>query len=164
MRRTKPVRGVGADAELGLVVGVDFSDGAAAAVVEARLLADQLGLDAQLVHVVEDGVETPGPLEIGAWLTAHNLEGSTIQVLRGVAWIELGRLASSSASRLLVVGSHGRSGFQPLEPGRTAMRLALRSPIPVLVVPASRMAVTGESPAEELIEHAPEGFRRLGKQ
>jgi hypothetical protein len=44
------------------------------------------------------------------------------------------------------------------------MRLALRSPIPVLVVPASRMAVTGESPAEELIEHAPEGFRRLGKQ
>jgi nucleotide-binding universal stress UspA family protein len=146
-----------------VVVGVDFSEGAAAAVFEARRLADQLGLDPQFVHVMEDGVESPQPVEIGAWLRAHGLERSAIHVIHGVAWIELGRQASATASRLLVIGSHGRSGFQPLKPGRTALRLALRSPIPVVVVPAGRRSSSAGSSEVRCVERVPEGFRRLGE-
>lgn len=145
-----------------MVVGVDFSEGAAAAVIEARRLAEDLGLDPRFVHVVEEGVDEPMPVEIGAWLAAHALERSAIEVVHGVAWIELGRLAAATASRLLVVGSHGRSGFQPLKPGRTALRLALRSPIPVVVVPAGRRTGSAASSEVGREERVPEGFRRLG--
>lgn len=146
-----------------MVVGVDFSEGSAAAVIEARWIAEDLGLTPQFVHVLEDGKDEPEPVDIGAWLKAYDLERSAIQVLHGVAWIELGRMAAATASRLVVVGSHGRSGFQPLKPGRTALRLVLRSPIPVVVVPAGRRSSSGGSSEVGCVERVPEGFRRLGE-
>ncbi len=145
----------------GLVVGVDFSEGSAAAVEEARSLAERLGLEPVFAHVIEDDPGVATPAEIDGWLTARGLERSAIRMLRGLAWIELGRCARQSASRLLVVGSHGRSGFQPLRPGRTATRLTLRSPIPVLVVPTGRRAAAAALPEGAEVEHDPEGFRRL---
>lgn len=143
-----------------MVVGIDFSDGAGAAAVEARRLAGRLGLEPVLVHVVEPGLRAPTPEEVRSWLSGHGLGSCAVELTKGVPWIELGRMAMETASKLLVVGSHGRTGFQPIRPGGTAMRLAMRSPIPVLVVPSGRPM--GPTTMLELGERDPEGFRRLG--
>lgn len=144
-----------------MVVGVDFSEGSAAAVAESRRLAERLGCNPSFVHVVEDGIEAPSPAEIGGWLRTLGLEQSAIRVLQGIAWIELARHAAAESAALVVVGSHGRSGFQPLWPGRTASRLVIRSSIPVVVVPTGRPSRPAESRGRSFVEHDPEGFRRL---
>jgi nucleotide-binding universal stress UspA family protein len=50
------------------------------------------------------------------------------------------RYAHEIMPAMIVVGSHGTSGFQPLSLGSTAARLAVLSPFPVLVVTASARA------------------------
>jgi nucleotide-binding universal stress UspA family protein len=71
-----------------VVVGIDFSQGAATAVVEARRLAGRLGVEPALVHVVEDGLAAPSPEAIRSWLTEHDLSPCTVELARGTAWIE----------------------------------------------------------------------------
>ncbi len=119
-----------------VLVGTDFSPGAAAALDEARRLAARLGCGVRVVHVVEsepDPAWRPSADERG-WLDEADVAEAALQVRFGSAWIELARCADACSPTLLVVGSHGASGYQPVSVGTTAERLTLNARHPVLLV------------------------------
>lgn len=133
-----------------LIVGTDFSATAALALTEARTLAAQLGVPLRAVHI------RPGPLSAEwvadedqkSWLAAVSLDEDQLTVRRGTPWVELVRLARESRARMIVVGTHGHSGFQPVTLGSTAARLAVLSPLPVVLVGTRDRATPKEgSPA-----------------
>jgi nucleotide-binding universal stress UspA family protein len=129
-----------------VVVGTDFSDGSAAALLEARALASRLGTRVDVVHVV-DGTTDPGWEEPGAaaqWLASAGLQVGDLVVRFGRAWVELVRYAAEVGPSLLVVGSHGTSGYQPLELGGTASRLSLQARCPVAII-STRAAVEAQN-------------------
>ncbi len=118
-----------------VLVGTDFSPGSAAALDEARRLATRLGCAVRVVHVAESDVSDwcPSGDERG-WLHAAELEEDSLVVRHGSAWVELARYADRCRPSLLVVGSHGASGYQPVSMGTTAERLTLNARHPVLLV------------------------------
>jgi nucleotide-binding universal stress UspA family protein len=119
-----------------ILVGTDFSAGAAAALAEARRIAAPLGLELAVVHVVEGygaGTWRAGG-EAERWLADGAVRLDDLVVRSGLPWIELVREAERTGAAMLVVGSHGRSGFQPVALGSTATRLGILSPRPVLLV------------------------------
>lgn len=127
-----------------VVVGTDFSDTAAIALAEARRLAALLSTRVELIHVV-DGVPVVGwgaSGEAGRWLDRAGCEPGGLVVRFGSPWVELTRYVSEVAPTLVVVGSHGRSGYQPLTIGGTASRITMQSKVPVVLV--SPRAATGE--------------------
>jgi nucleotide-binding universal stress UspA family protein len=119
-----------------ILVGVDFSEGADRALAEARQLARRLGARVSALHVVE--TFEPGswvPDEAATeWLLRNRLDPSELEVRQGFPWVELVRRGHDVRPGMIVVGSHGISGFQPLALGSTAARLGVLSPFPVLVV------------------------------
>lgn len=121
---------------LRILVGIDFSDGAARAVEEARRLAERVGAELLAVHVLQ-GYQgrawQPVPEQL-LWMEAQGLDPSAVVVRRGLPWVELVREAEYGSAWLIVVGSHGASGFQPVALGSTAARLAILSPYPVVLV------------------------------
>jgi nucleotide-binding universal stress UspA family protein len=136
-----------------VLVAVDFSDGASLALDRARRLAQQLGLGIRIVHVAESTPVTTTALEPGAdeWLRNLGVDRGALEVRRGLPWVELCQLAAEWGSLALVVGSHGRSGYQPIELGSTAARVAIAAGCPVIVVGAR----VGSSPREEAGRRTP---------
>lgn len=126
-----------------ILAGVDFSETSAHAVRHARDLADSLGEVVGVMHVREGfrhDAWVPDREE-EAWLEALGLTVEDLLVQQGTAWIELVRVAREREARFIVVGTHGRTGFQPVQLGSTASRLALLSPQPVLLVGGRERAV-----------------------
>ena len=135
-----------------LIVGTDFSATAAMAVSEARNLAEELGVALRLVHVrpippSRDWVPSDEDL---AWLEDASVTEADLTLRRGTPWVELVRVAKECKARLIVVGTHGRSGFQPVTLGSTAARLALLAPLPVLLVGSRDRAPGASSVAHEV--------------
>jgi nucleotide-binding universal stress UspA family protein len=117
-----------------VVVGTDFSEAAGVALHEARRLAALLRAGLVVVHVVEDRLTAHGAGSVAAsWLDSHGLEGELV-VRQGQPWVELARYAAEAKPTLLVVGSHGESGFQPLRIGSTASRISMHAGCPVVLV------------------------------
>jgi nucleotide-binding universal stress UspA family protein len=126
-----------------ILVGIDFSEGAERALAQARHLAQWLGTKVSLVHVVESfdsGSWIPDEPAI-AWLERNRVDSSGLVVRQGFPWVELVRYGHEVNPGMIVVGSHGLSGFQPLAPGSTAARLGVLSPFPVLVVTSAKPAM-----------------------
>jgi nucleotide-binding universal stress UspA family protein len=118
-----------------IVVGIDFSDGSAFALAGARLLARRMQQPLQLIHVLEQEPSDPAARH-SSWLRQCGIEmKNVITRAEGTPWTEIARFALQVNATLIVVGSHGRSGYQPLLPGSTTARLITRSTVPVLVVP-----------------------------
>jgi nucleotide-binding universal stress UspA family protein len=118
-----------------VVVGTDFSEASGTALTEARRLASLLQAVVQVVHVAEAGSDGwVEPDEAVAWLAAADLEADALIVRFGGSWVELARYATEVSPLLLVVGSHGRSGYQPLTLGSTASRVSVHARCPVVVV------------------------------
>jgi nucleotide-binding universal stress UspA family protein len=128
-----------------VLIGTDFSDGSARALQEARRLAGLLGADLLVVHV-SDGAAGTLPTAAASWLAAAGVHAGEVVVRCGQAWVELARYASEAVPSLLVVGSHGESGYQPLDIGSTASRLSLHARCPVVVVSPR---VGAEPPTQE---------------
>ncbi len=116
-----------------ILVATDFSECAAAALAQGRALAGRLGAGVRVLYVVEPG--SPSAAELGPALAAHGLRRQDVVVRTGTAWLEIMRLAVQLQPMAVVVGCHGRSGYQPLSAGSTTQRLLARSPVPVVVVP-----------------------------
>lgn len=119
-----------------VLVGTDFSDTAGIALSEARRLATLLGTHVELLHVVDGGLAA-GWGEDGqasAWLKAAAVEPAGLVVRYGNPWVELARFAAEVVPTLLVVGSHGQSGYQPLAIGSTATRISVHARCPVVLV------------------------------
>ena len=115
-----------------IVVGVDFSEGAARALGTATRLALTLDARLLLVHVAPSaGWELSA--EAIRWLQEVDLPLEAVALRFGSPWAQIVRYAFEEDASLVCVGSHGLSGYQPLAPGSTAARLLTHSPVPVLV-------------------------------
>ena len=119
-----------------IIIGTDFSIPSAVAALEARALVVRLGVGLQVVHIrqfLPSAPWTPDAAE-REWMGAARVDVQEMSVRRGTPWVELVRLATEVRAGMIVVGTHGHSGFQPIGLGSTAARLALLSPIPTLLV------------------------------
>ncbi|HEX5818822.1 MAG TPA: universal stress protein [Gemmatimonadales bacterium] len=117
--------------ELLVLAAVDDSPVARLVVAEAERLAGLMHGRLRVVHVAD------APDSSTFWLADLQDEGMRIERRTGGApWVVLAREAHACAARVLVVGSHGRSGFQPLAPGATTRKLLVSAPCPVVVVGA----------------------------
>ncbi len=135
------------------IVSVDFSEASAHAVSVARTLANQSDGSLTLVHVVPPGYsETDEPRH---WQEAlrqatrreaeEKLQGLMagddgarmkyeVRAAEATLHEELLRATEEHRATVLVLGSHGRSGFGHLVLGSTAERCLRRATVPVLVV------------------------------
>jgi nucleotide-binding universal stress UspA family protein len=148
-----------------VIVGTDFSAPAAAAVEKARLLARRLDEEVEIVHVsqcVDPERWEPGAAE-REWLDAIGEPAERVTIRRGTPWVELVRIAEERQASMIVVGSHGRSGFQPVALGATVARLALLSSRPTLLVSESPL-VRAASPSPRSDELFPTVDRASGKR
>jgi nucleotide-binding universal stress UspA family protein len=131
-----------------IVVGTDFSDGAARALDQAVDLASELGARVALVHAFDDLPGTPmlhdptpgitSELAVCSARSAAAKWGVRVDtfVRRGAPWDKLVNLATDLGADLIVVGARGqRAGNHDLFLGTVASRLATVSTRTVLVVP-----------------------------
>lgn len=117
----------------GILVGTDFSDGSTLALAEARRLAGAMGVVVQVAHVAESARGGPDPGAEG-WLDQVELPADSVVFRKGVPAVELARLARELEVAMIVLGTHGATGYQPMALGATAARLALLAPCPVVLV------------------------------
>jgi nucleotide-binding universal stress UspA family protein len=68
------------------------------------------------------------------WLDSVGVPAAGVTVRRGTAWVELVRVADERDAQVIVVGTHGQSGFHPITLGSTATRIALLSARPTVLV------------------------------
>jgi nucleotide-binding universal stress UspA family protein len=143
-----------------IVVGTDFSDGSDAAMARAFALALAFKATIDLVHVIEPGVLI-APASLGAMPLADGpalfeqidlalaarsqraeAEGLVCQSqsLQGFPPRELVDHARKTGADLIVVGTHGRTGFEHAVMGSVAERVVQRASCPVLVIPQPRSA------------------------
>lgn len=122
-----------------VLVGTDFSDAARMALQEARRLAVQLGTHVEVLHVVDSG----GASDLTGWLEDAGMSTGDLRIRYGSAWVEITRYAGEVEPIMIVIGSHGRSGYQPLAVGSTATRLSVQARWPVVLV-SPRVAVRTE--------------------
>ncbi len=119
-----------------VVVGTDFSDGARGALLNARSLASRIGAQVRLIHIFDPPGGLPAELDETArqWLQRCEVGPTSLHTRRGPAWLELAREARSLEATFIVIGRHGRSGYQPIELGSTAARVGLAAHCPVVLV------------------------------
>ena len=136
------------------LVPVDFSEYASQALDYAIGLAHKLGARLTLLHVIQSlplggvdmGVVIPYTdiqdleAEITSSMndylervTAAGLEGE-IAVVHGVPFHEIVETAKIQQVDLIVMGTHGRTGFQHVLLGSVAEKVVRLAPCPVLVV------------------------------
>ena len=129
-------------AELLVLAAIDDSPVARLVVAEAERLAGLMHGRMRVVHVAE------GAEPATHWLADLREEGVEIERRDGGApWVVLAREAQACAARVVVMGSHGRSGFQPLAPGATTRKLLMASPCSVVVVCARLRETHGHTGA-----------------
>jgi nucleotide-binding universal stress UspA family protein len=130
---------------------IDFSDGSRAALEQAARLVREGGGGLTLLHVTEpawpgsEGPFAPPPLapekdavaQLDAWTAnAERLAGKTassVMLSSPVAAAIVG-FATDDASDLIVMSTHGRTGFRRLVLGSVAEAVVRGAPCPVLLV------------------------------
>lgn len=123
-----------------IIVGFDFSSGSAIAVDLAIDVANRWQRDLKLVYVKKSPTEDEGPIreeiERRNAGVAHLLKGIKMDyVLRsGKVANELAAQAKEDHSLMVIVGTHGMSGFEKNWIGKNTYRTILESPVPVLMV------------------------------
>jgi nucleotide-binding universal stress UspA family protein len=136
-----------------ILVPVDFSECSDKAVDYAVAFAQQSGASLVLVHVMELQYAGSGLGEVETPLFEKELrENASSQLQRlldqrvagavpcetvvavGKAWQEIGLTAQVQDADLIVMGTHGYTGFKHVVMGSTAERVVRHAPCPVLVV------------------------------
>ncbi len=124
-----------------LLIASDGSEFSGAALTEAVAMAART--DAELVGVAvarEEGEILEAQAAVHGMLTAANRDGVSFQGFspQGLAADEgIIRVARENHVDLIVMGSHGRTGFQRLLMGSVTERVIGQTPCPVLVVKKS---------------------------
>jgi nucleotide-binding universal stress UspA family protein len=118
-------------------VGTDFSDSAAAALIEARRLTEG-GPAPVVIHAITGMAESLWDADAAAtrWLDSVSLAAEQIDARAGSPWLVLVHAAEELRASGIVLGSHGRSGYQPLRLGSVTARVSLIAPCPVVIVSA----------------------------
>lgn len=149
---------------------VDFSETSHHALEHAGALAASYGARLTVMHVLPPGGEVPmaaatadsvvtlpppTPEQVRGELTSE-VQGLEVVPATSTAIVDVGRPHAAVLARieelgvdLLVVGTHGRSGFQRLVLGSVTEKLLRTAPCPVLTVPPSAAA------------HAPAAYRHV---
>jgi len=147
-----------------ILVPVDFSESATAALTRAFELAGKLGAKVHLLHAytvpaVPDamgmgvGVDLLGPIEQAASRELEVLLGrfrarpefADAQLKLGDARELIVQHARQLSADLIVMGTHGRRGFQHLVLGSVAESVVRNAPCAVMVVPMVKAAGQGET-------------------
>lgn len=79
--------------------------------------------------------------ELDAFAHGSGVEALDTEVVQGSVPGEIVRLAQELPADLLVMGTHGRSGFERLMLGSVTEKLLRKAPCPVLTVPARALSV-----------------------
>jgi nucleotide-binding universal stress UspA family protein len=152
---------------------VDFSEPSWIAMEQAAELASRLGAELTLVHVrppppaaatdvlVPSGGGADAEIRraeeaLEVWRSDAESRAALpvrARVLAGDPAGELARAAREEGFDLLVVGTHGRSGFSRLLLGSVAERVLRRAPVPVLVM-RDHVRLSRERDAEEAAQYA----------
>ncbi len=122
-----------------ILVGFDFSKGSAYAVDLAIDIANRAQLDIRLVYVKEKSQdETPLREEIERRnaAVAPLLKGIKLEyvIREGKVSHELCQQAKEDDAQLIIVGTHGLSGFEKNWIGRNTYRTIAESEVPVLTI------------------------------
>ena len=131
-----------------ILFATDFSPISESAGHFAGLYARRLGARLHLLHVLPAREPGPDP--------THNLselarrigapEDSVTEVVSGAAADEIVGYARRNGIALIVVGTHGRTGFSRTLLGSVAERVMRHAPCPVLTVPGHVPLPAGEGP------------------
>ena len=142
-----PVMGTRAVREI--LVATDFSDEAEAAVHYAIDYAHRLGARLHVLHVLSQGeVEVTRLLADTAALAAPDVP-VTVWSVAGDPAEEILRYAQAYPIDLIVVGTHGRTGFSRVLLGSVAERVVRGARSPVLTVSARSIAPALATEVEE---------------
>jgi nucleotide-binding universal stress UspA family protein len=137
-----------------IIAPVDFSAHSALAVDYGRALAEELDAKLEIVHVLEESaypecyypVVTPPPASTGTtlrkvedslreWLAEQGDSGdTTVRVLAGRAAVEIAGVSEDGDSNLIVIATHGRTGFQRVLMGSVAEGVVQHARCPVMTV------------------------------
>jgi nucleotide-binding universal stress UspA family protein len=139
-----------------ILVPIDFSPPARDALVYAAALADKVGAELVLLHVVQDlavflpdavtvtPVALPPIEELTAavregltrFMRESQLEGRQVQeeVREGAPHAEIVSFAEEAAIDLIVMGTHGRGGLRHMLLGSVTEKVVRSAPCPVLTV------------------------------
>jgi universal stress protein A len=142
-----------------ILVPTDFSSGAVRLITYARLLAVQFSARLTLLHVIDPITYTPAHCwpayvpelrELRRKVATENLTAlakkavealplsksviCSVELAEGDAADEVARVARESGADLLVISTHGYTGFKHLISGSRAERMVRYAPCPVLVL------------------------------
>lgn len=161
-----------------ILVAVDFSDHTRPTLRLAAALAETYRAPVELVHVLEDSA----PLDLSGFLTVADLrqkphasaraaahdalqslaDGAGVpaaeaHVEEGAAETAIVRLAERRGAGAVVLGTHGRSGWDRLRLGSVAEWVVRHAPCPVLALPAALAEGDGETEgaASNTVDSAP---------
>lgn len=129
-----------------ILVATDFSDEAEAAVRHAVDYARRFGARLHVVHVFSEGeVEVTQLLADTVALAAPDVP-VTVSSTGGDPAEEILRYAQRHPIDLIVLGTHGRSGFSRVLLGSVAERVVRGAAIPVVTVPSPRASGWSHTP------------------
>ncbi|MET0340913.1 MAG: universal stress protein [Polyangiales bacterium] len=137
-----------------ILVPVDFTEASDAARRKAEQLAGAVGAELVVLHVVDDTpmmvmdgagvgyvppIDTVGPYEAAAKerLERSAREGAGVvrnRLAHGRPEAEILRAAEEEGADLIVMGTHGRRGFERFLLGSVAERVVRTAQVPVLTV------------------------------
>jgi nucleotide-binding universal stress UspA family protein len=150
-----------------LVVATDFTPFSEEALVFAGNLADKLGAQLLVLHVIHDPAEAPGfyvqkmkkkkflrSMEEAAneMMEAFlknaqkanpgqaSIQEATPLLVVGTPVSRIIEIAEKRQATMIIAGSHGRTGLSHVLIGSKAERLVRLSPIPVIVIKSSKKA------------------------
>lgn len=146
-----------------VLAAVDFSELSAPTLAHSAALATSYGAAVQLVHVLDGPADAP--LDFGGLLTlgdiqegpgddarartgralrqlasGSEIDAEAVHVATGYAGVAIVRLAEERQAGAIVLGTHGRTGWDRVRPGSVAEWVLRHAPCPVLVIPASLVA------------------------
>jgi nucleotide-binding universal stress UspA family protein len=136
-----------------ILVPIDFSRPSLKAIPYALAISRQFGADVHLLHVTDVAQQPPPTLltlplvpqsqwdqrlmkRLEALVQKYRIDGkvSALEPRVGTAYEEICAVARDLNARLIVVATHGYTGYKRMYLGSTAERVVQHSPCPVLVV------------------------------
>ena len=138
-----------------VLFATDFSDSSDHAFKYAFLLAKKFDSRLAIIHVINEPVDLRGfyvphisfdkleeEIEQGAWKVMEKFCRSHLQdhekhdcyVVPGIPYDEIIKKAEEINADLIVMGTHGRTGFDHVLFGSTAEKVVRKSPVPVMTI------------------------------
>ncbi len=141
-----------------ILVPIDFSENSFNALDYGIEIANKLNGDLRIVHVktkrttqkyMQKNMDTLISEDLGGWLKEivvrskkkYNVPGGNIdyKIREGNVFKEVSNQAKYDDTTLIVMGTHGASGFEDKYIGSNAYRLVSASPVPVLAIRPERV-------------------------